>query len=206
MFIFLSTEFSRHCCKVSSICSSNYSVYDGECTYTHLSHAHFSGAHTLCIFRTSSCASHTCMFQVSVKRCLHMCHISPSRVLPSHDSPVLVFLDGHFETTPDYDLTDSNIHMFLPYFPVLKVKDMRHSAHASQSLATWPNQMQTQVMSPTSSTKLLPSMMTRCSSTIRTTISLTSRKPRKGALDYSVFTPCLDPLFRLFLTRMLLMR
>ena len=57
--------------------------------------------------------------------------------------PSLLFLDGHFETTPNYDLTDSDIHMILSYFPVLKAQDMRHSAPASRSLATWPDQMQT---------------------------------------------------------------
>ena len=50
----------------------------------------------------------------------------------------LMFLDGHFETTPDYDFTDNPIHTFLPYFPVLKAQDMRHCAPASRSLATWP--------------------------------------------------------------------
>ena len=43
----------------------------------------------------------------------------------------------------DYDLTDSDIHKFLPYFPVLRAQDMRHSAPSSRSLATWPDQMPT---------------------------------------------------------------
>ena len=34
----------------------------------------------------------------------------------------LLFLSGHFETTPDYDVTDDPIHMILPYFPVLKAQ------------------------------------------------------------------------------------
>ena len=55
----------------------------------------------------------------------------------------LLFLHVHFDTTPDYDVTDSDIHMILPYSPVLKAQDMRHSAPASPSLATWPYQMQT---------------------------------------------------------------
>ena len=58
--------------------------------------------------------------------------------------PSLLFPHGHFETTPDYDFTDNPIHMILPYFPVLKAQDTRHSAPASRSLATWPDQMQTQ--------------------------------------------------------------
>ena len=59
-----------------------------------------------------------------------MCQTYPSRLLHSHD--------------PDYDFTDSDIHMILPYFPVLKAQDMRHSAPASRSLVTWPSQMQTE--------------------------------------------------------------
>ena len=35
----------------------------------------------------------------------------------------LLFLHGHFETTPDYDLTDSVMHMILPYFPVLQAQE-----------------------------------------------------------------------------------
>ena len=58
--------------------------------------------------------------------------------------PSLLFLDGHFETTPDDDFTDDPVHTFLPYLPVLKAQDMRHSTHASRSLATCPDQMQTQ--------------------------------------------------------------
>ena len=51
-----------------------------------------------------------------------------------------LFLHGHFETTPDNDFTDDTIHMILLYFPVLKAQDMRHSAPASRSLATWSDQ------------------------------------------------------------------
>ena len=40
----------------------------------------------------------------------------------------LLFLDGNFETTPDYGFTDSDILKFLPYFPVLKAQDMRSSS------------------------------------------------------------------------------
>ena len=58
------------------------------------------------------------MAQVHEKGVLHMCHTCPSRLLPSHFSVSLLFLDGHFETTPDYDFTDDFVHMFLPYLPV----------------------------------------------------------------------------------------
>ena len=56
----------------------------------------------------------------------------------------LLLLHGHFESNPDYDLVDSDIHMILPFFPVREAQDMRHSAPASRSLATLPTQMQTQ--------------------------------------------------------------
>ena len=147
------------------------------------------------------------MAPVSVKRCLHMCRFSHHlaiSLLMFH--PSLLFLDGHFETNPDYDFTDSDIHEILPYFPVLKAQDMRHSAPASRSLATWPSQMQTQVLSPKSSRRSLPWKMTRCSSTVRTTISPTSRKPRTRTLDNLVFTQCLNPPFRSVLMMILLLR
>ena len=83
---------------------------------------------------------------------------------------------------------------------------MRHSALASLSSTTWPSQMQTQIMSPKSSTRSFPWMMTRCSSTIWTTISPTSRKPRTRTQANSVFTQCLDPLFCTFLMMILLFR
>ena len=83
-----------------------------------------------CTVRTSSCVcTHT-----------HGSRFLSHSVLMSHLS--LLFLHGQFETSPDNDFTDSDIHMILPYFPVVKAQDMRHSAPASRSLATWPNQMQ----------------------------------------------------------------
>ena len=51
-------------------------------------------------------------------------------------------------------------------------------------------------MSPKSSARSRPWMMTRCPSTIRTTIFPTfHRKPRKRKLVKSVFPQCLNPLF-----------
>ena len=61
-------------------------------------------------------------------------------------------------------------------------------------------------MSSKSSTRMLPWMMTRCSSTIRTTISPTSRKPRTRTPDNSVFPQCLNPLFCTFLMMILLFK
>ena len=47
--------------------------------------------------------------------------------------PSLLFLDGHFETIPDFD-----VHTFLPCLPVLQAQGMRISARAARSLAIWP--------------------------------------------------------------------
>ena len=112
--------------------------------------------------------------------------------------PCLLFLHTRFDIT--------FLSTFLPNFPVLESQDTRHSAHASRSLATLPSQMETQVMSPTSSTRILPWMMTRRSSTIWTTISPTSRKPRTRTLANSVFSQCLNPLFCTFLMMILLFK
>ena len=174
--------------------------------HTHLSHAHFSAHSALCAYfaHLHACA-HTRMAPVHQKgvcTCVISLHLAFS-LLKIHPSS-LMFFDGHFETNPDYDFTNDPIHMILPYFPVLKAQDMRHSAPASRSSATWPDQMQTQVMSPKSSTRSLLWMMTRCSSTIRTTISPTSRKPRTRTLDNLVFSQCLNPMFCTFLMIILL--
>ena len=112
--------------------------------------------------------------------------------------PSLLFLEGHLETNPDI--------MFLttvsPNSPVLKSQHMRHSALASRSFATWPSQIETQVMSPRSSTRSLLWTMTRRPSTIRATItSLTSRKSHVRTLDC-----CLNPLLRTFLMIILLFK
>ena len=42
-----------------------------------------------------------------------------------HPSLLLLFLDGHFQTTPHYDLTDFDIHDFLPNSHHLKAKVKR---------------------------------------------------------------------------------
>ena len=147
---------------------------------------------------SSSCQQGVCC------TCVILLHLAFS-CLMIH--PSLLFLRGHFETNPGYDSTDNPIHMILPYFPVLKAQDTRNSAPASRSLATWPSQMQTQAMSPTSSTRSLLWTMTRCSLTIQTSMkSLTSRKTHTRTLDSSVFSQCLNPLFRTFLMMILLFK
>ena len=146
-------------------------------------------------FAHFSCVSHTRIAQAQVmsKRCLlHMYHTSPSCLLYLMFHPSSLFLYIHFNIT-----FQSTI---LPYFPVLKAQDMRHSALASRSLTTWPNQMQTQVMNPRSSTISLLWTMTRYSLTIQTNIaSLTSRKPHARILNSSVFPQCFKSLFCKFL-------
>ena len=46
---FPSTVFPDRVLTVSHTCSRNYSVYDGVCTYTRLSHAHFSAHSAFCV-------------------------------------------------------------------------------------------------------------------------------------------------------------
>ena len=58
--------------------------------------------------------------------CRHLSVISLllSHVHPSLHLSSLQFLDGHFKT-PDYNLTEFDIHDFLPNFPDLKAQVMR---------------------------------------------------------------------------------
>ena len=123
--------------KVSCTCSSNYSVYDGECTYTHLLHAHFSAHSALTAYfaHLHACHIHACLkcHEKGVHRMsVISLHLAFS-LLMSH--PPWLFPHGHFETTPDNDFTDDPVHVFLPNFPVLKAQDIRNSAPASRSLA-----------------------------------------------------------------------
>ena len=45
----------------------------------------------------------------------------------------LLFLDGHFETTPDYDLTDFGVHDFLPNFTDIKAQ-VKRTPHEDEEL------------------------------------------------------------------------
>ena len=92
--------------------------------------------HTLTCCTHIFMRAHTRMAQAQVvsKRCLlHVYHTSPSCLLYLMFHPSLLFLYIHFDIP-----FQSTI---LPYFPVLKAQDMRHSTLASRSLATWPSQM-----------------------------------------------------------------
>ena len=96
--------------------------------------------------------------------------------------PSLLFPHGHFETSNFPD-------------PKARVKRTLHEDEQFLYLAkSVPN-----VMGPWSSTRILPWMMTRRPSTIRTTISLTSRSPQASTLDNSVFSQCLNHLLCTFL-------
>ena len=102
---------------------SNYSVYDGTCAHTHLSHAHFSVTQFVCVLRTSSCVctqthgSRLKWHEKGVCTCVFDLSISPSPLWWFTRLP-RCFLDGHFETYPDF--TDDPIHMIFSYFLVLK--------------------------------------------------------------------------------------
>ena len=138
-----SMSFSDCFLKVSFTSCGNYSTEMH--THSLVARTFFCAQRTHCVLRTSSCVctyTHGSSFcKKGVCTCVIPLYLAFS-LFTSH--PSLLFLHGHFETTPDYDLTDSDIHKFLPYFPVLKAQDMRHSAPASRSLAARPNQMQTQ--------------------------------------------------------------
>ena len=78
-----------------------------------------------------SCVSGTRMAQGWQKGSSHMRVISLHLTFTSLLShPSLLFLDGHFETIPDFD-----VHTFLPYLPVLQAQGMRISARGR---AVWP--------------------------------------------------------------------
>ena len=56
-----------------------------------------------------------------------VCHLTFS-FLMFHPSLLLLFLDGHFETIPDYDLIDFDVHDFLPNFPDPEAQ-VNHTPH-----------------------------------------------------------------------------
>ena len=64
----------------------------------------------------------------AVRMSSSLCHLTFS-LLMFHPSLLLLFLEGHFETTPDLDdLTDFDVHAILPNFPNLKSAGQAHSA------------------------------------------------------------------------------
>ena len=142
--------------EISYTCSGNYSVYDGE-VYIHSPVARTFFCCTVCLrtFAHLHACAHTRMAQVSVKR-LFVAWVSLFSISPSSLSCLTRLCCSRTVTSRSIPtMTSLTIHMFLPYFPVLKAQDTRHSAHASRSLATWPSQMQTQGMSPNEFDKII---------------------------------------------------
>ena len=202
--IFFFTKFSwQSFWRGSYTCSSDYSVYDGRCTYTHLSHAHFSTPSACTVTSTLLMrVTYTDGSRVPKRFFARACHFSPSHLLQSHVSPMLA--------VPWRSLRD---HSWLWRPHVLAVLTCPKSAeHAhlrtrTSSLATWPSPPSTHVSSPTSSTRSLLWTMTRCSLTIQTSMkSLTSPKTHSRTKDCSMFSQCLTPPFRTFLMMILLFR
>ena len=148
-------------------------------THSPVARTFFCAQRAHCVVHTSSCVSHTRVAQVSVKRCLHMCRFSLSRLLPSHVSPIFA--------VPARSLRDHSQQWLhwrsRPH--VLAVLTCPKSAGRAQlrtCVAKFgylaKSDANTGYESKKSSTRILPWMMTRRSSTIRTTICPTSRKPR----------------------------
>ena len=73
----------------------------------------------------------------AVRKSSSLCHLTFS-LLMFHPSLLLLFLDGHFETTPDHDLTDFDVHDFLPNFPDLN-ELFGHLAKSSLKTRRRPN-------------------------------------------------------------------
>ena len=147
------------------------------CTYTHLLHAHVS-AHCACTvtFAHFHACAHTRMAQARVvSKGVRCTCIIPLHLAFSISCMTRLCCSCTSTSTIPFRST------ILPYFPVLKAQDMRHSALASKSLATWPSQMQTQVMSPTSSTRSLLWTTTQCSMK-----SLTSPKTHENTEQFGV--------------------
>ena len=165
-----------------------------------MSHAHFSVAQFVCahpdIFMR---VTHTHGSSVHRKVFAHVSLISPSRFLPSHVS--LFFFAVLARSLRDHSrLRPLRLHQPSHPHDLAVLSRPKSAGHAPLrtcivKFSSWPSSVSLQVMSPRSSTRSLPWIMTRCSSTIRTTISPTSRKPRTRTLDNLVFPQCLNPLF-----------
>ena len=130
VFFWLCSSRGRsHSC--SHPCSTNYCVCDGECTHTHLLHVHF----LVILMRVT----HMHGSRVSAVRMSFLPWLTFSLLMfhPSLLLSSLLFLDGHFETTPDYDLIDFDVHDFPQNFPDLKaqVKRTPHEDELSGYLA-----------------------------------------------------------------------
>ena len=108
---------------------------------------------------TLTCCIHIFCCTVCLRRSAHLHACAHTRMAQVHENgvcrmsffvlylafsllmfhPSLLFLYMHFDITC--------LSIFLPNFPVRKAQDMRHSALASRSLASWQSQMHTQKLS-----------------------------------------------------------
>ena len=101
-----------------------------EHTLTCCTHTFFWCKYTARTLRIFLCVLHTnAGSRVSaVGMSSSLCHLIFS-LLMFHPSLLLLFLDGHFETTPDLDdLADFDVHAILPNFPNLKSAGQAHTA------------------------------------------------------------------------------
>ena len=164
-----------------------------ECTNTHLLHAHFSAQSACTItFAHFSCVPHTRTAQVSVKRfvacaCLWSLSPSPFSCL-THPCCSRTVTSRPLPTTTSLTIPSTrSCRTYLSW-------KRRTRATPHEHRGVWLRgqiRSQHRLWAPNSSTRILPWMMTRRSSTV---ISPTSRKPRKKTPAKSVFTKCLNPL------------
>ena len=171
--------------KVSHSRWSSYFVCDCRCTHTHMLLAHF--LRTARSLRTSHIFMRVTHAWLKVmKKMFVACACRLSWFLSCFTRLRLLFLHGHFETNS----TDAPVHTIRPNFPGPKarVKRTPHEDEQFGYLAT--SVLLTGYMSPKSSTRPLPWMLTRRPSTIPTIIPLTSRRPQARTLDTVFWILC----------------
>ena len=171
--------------KVSHSRWSSYFVCDGRCAHTHMLHAHF--LRTQLSLRTSHIFMRVTHAWLKVMKKMFVACACRLSLDFSHVSPVPVCSSCTVTsrpTSPTHPSTRS-----CRTFPAQRRGSSALRTRTS-SLATWPRPSSSQVMSPKSSTRSLPWMLTRRPSMIRTIISLTSRRPQARTLDTVFWILC----------------
>ena len=172
--------------------------------YTHspVARTFFCSTDTVRTLRTFSCVLHICMAQGCLQcACRYSRHLIVSFLMfhPSSLLSLLLFLDGHFETTPLDDYTDDPVHDFLPNFPDLTAQ-VERSPHEDE-LFGYPAKSAL-------NTGYEPKKFDKITSVDDHTtlindpdhnISDFSRTTNEKTLVNSVFPQCLNPLFCTFL-------
>ena len=149
MLIFSRQSFFKQVFKVSYACSSNHRVCDRVCTHTHLlQRTFFCTKRVHSHIRTSSCV---CTYTHGPSVWKGLLHVHVVDLHLAFSVSCLTHLCCLRTTTLSFSTFPSA--QSLPNLPVLKAQDMRISARAPKSLATWPSPVSTQVMSPKSSTR-----------------------------------------------------